>query len=204
MTTPIACSLDASAYEQRVNTISRLNAQGWRAQERDGRTLLLTYAAEMMQQVRQLVAKESHCCAFLTFKIEESDGHVRLAIHAPEVSFDEVDAFFALFLTGTPATPGRLCRSALSVSRETPVHLISRLTCPECGLTETLTMPTNACQYFHECSGCHALLRPKSGHCCVFCSFGTVPCPPMQNYLSEDAMRSCGAPALIATEDCGR
>ena len=31
-----------------------------------------------------------------------------------------------------------------------------------------------------ECPGCHALLRPKPGACCVFCSYGSVPCPPIQ------------------------
>ena len=29
-------------------------------------------------------------------------------------------------------------------------------------------------------TGCGALLRPKPGDCCVFCSFGTVPCPLVQ------------------------
>ncbi|MGH6968533.1 MAG: GDCCVxC domain-containing (seleno)protein [Stellaceae bacterium] len=24
------------------------------------------------------------------------------------------------------------------------------------------------------------MLRPKSGTCCVFCSYGSVPCPPTQ------------------------
>jgi hypothetical protein len=41
-------------------------------------------------------------------------------------------------------------------------------------------MPTDACLFFHECAGCHALLRPKAGDCCVFCSYGSVPCPPRQ------------------------
>jgi hypothetical protein len=41
-------------------------------------------------------------------------------------------------------------------------------------------MPTNACQFFYECTGCGALLRPKPGDCCVFCSFDSVPCRPMQ------------------------
>ena len=41
-------------------------------------------------------------------------------------------------------------------------------------------MPTDACIFFHECSGCHARLRPKAGDCCVFCSYGDVPCPPVQ------------------------
>jgi hypothetical protein len=41
-------------------------------------------------------------------------------------------------------------------------------------------MPTDACQFFYDCKGCGALLRPEQGHCCVFCSYGTVPCPPVQ------------------------
>jgi len=41
-------------------------------------------------------------------------------------------------------------------------------------------MPTDACQYFYECCGCKTLLRPNTGDCCVFCSYGTVACPPIQ------------------------
>jgi hypothetical protein len=48
-------------------------------------------------------------------------------------------------------------------------------------------MPTDACQLFYECTGCGTKLRPKAGHCCVFCSYGSVPCPPMQ---AENA-KSC-------------
>jgi hypothetical protein len=29
-------------------------------------------------------------------------------------------------------------------------------------------------------AGCHALVRPKAGDCCVFCSYGSATCPPMQ------------------------
>ncbi|HEX3918034.1 MAG TPA: GDCCVxC domain-containing (seleno)protein [Caulobacteraceae bacterium] len=41
-------------------------------------------------------------------------------------------------------------------------------------------MPTDACQYFYDCQGCGAVLKPKAGDCCVFCSYGEVPCPPVQ------------------------
>jgi hypothetical protein len=60
------------------------------------------------------------------------------------------------------------------------MELVSVLTCPVCAYAERLTMPTDACMYFHECAGCQALLRPKHGDCCVFCSYGSVLCPPMQ------------------------
>jgi hypothetical protein len=58
--------------------------------------------------------------------------------------------------------------------------LVSSLTCPECGAKATETMPTDACWYFYDCAGCGALLKPRPGQCCVFCSYGAVPCPPMQ------------------------
>ena len=41
-------------------------------------------------------------------------------------------------------------------------------------------MPTTACLFFHQCTGCGNLSRPKDGDCCVFCSYGSVPCPPVQ------------------------
>jgi hypothetical protein len=58
--------------------------------------------------------------------------------------------------------------------------LESTITCPLCGYVKAETMPTDACQWFYECGGCHVVLRPKPGDCCVFCSFGTMPCPPIQ------------------------
>lgn len=56
----------------------------------------------------------------------------------------------------------------------------STLTCPKCGHVKQETMPVDACQYFHECAACKALLKPLPGDCCVFCSYGSVKCPPVQ------------------------
>lgn len=58
--------------------------------------------------------------------------------------------------------------------------LNSVLTCPACGAKSDQAMPVDACIYRHECVSCGAMLRPLPGHCCVFCSFGSVPCPPVQ------------------------
>lgn len=60
------------------------------------------------------------------------------------------------------------------------VILQSVLTCPHCGFSSLEIMPTDACQFFYECRQCKSLLRPKPGDCCVFCSFGSMPCPPIQ------------------------
>ncbi|VUD46441.1 hypothetical protein TDB9533_00824 [Thalassocella blandensis] len=56
----------------------------------------------------------------------------------------------------------------------------SEITCPQCGFKKRETMPTDACQWFYECKSCHTVLNPKTGDCCVYCSYGTVPCPPIQ------------------------
>lgn len=56
----------------------------------------------------------------------------------------------------------------------------SIITCPFCGYQKEETMPVDACQFFYECTNCHQLIRPKKGDCCVFCSYGSVPCPPIQ------------------------
>jgi hypothetical protein len=67
------------------------------------------------------------------------------------------------------------------------VVLQSILTCPACGHVKQETMPTDACQWFYECEHCKAVLRPKAGDCCVFCSYGTHKCPPIQ----ADGASSC-------------
>ncbi len=61
-----------------------------------------------------------------------------------------------------------------------PPLLSSELTCPKCGACRTETMPDDACIYFYECKACGTVLRPKPGDCCVFCSYGSLPCPPVQ------------------------
>ncbi len=73
----------------------------------------------------------------------------------------------------------------------TPI-LQSRITCPDCGHAATETMPTDACQWFYACKGCGTLLKPKPGDCCVFCSYGDVPCPPIQFARAGCGDSCCG------------
>ncbi|MCW3099856.1 MAG: hypothetical protein JWL77_5474 [Chthonomonadaceae bacterium] len=66
--------------------------------------------------------------------------------------------------------------------------LLSTLTCPACGFQSKEVMPENACAWFYDCKGCGARLKPKLGDCCVFCSYGDVPCPPRQ---CDEGCASC-------------
>jgi len=70
------------------------------------------------------------------------------------------------------------------------IVLESTLTCPSCGHSSRETMPTDACQWFYECEQCETVLTPKKGHCCVYCSYGSVPCPPVQA-RGNDAGSTC-------------
>lgn len=71
-------------------------------------------------------------------------------------------------------------QSIFNLMNTNEVVLISTITCPHCGQQKEETMPTNACQYFYECESCKTILKPKQGDCCVYCSYGSVPCPPIQ------------------------
>lgn len=60
------------------------------------------------------------------------------------------------------------------------IQLQSTITCPSCGFSKVETMHTDACQYFYECTNCKLILKAKEGDCCVFCSYGSEKCPPIQ------------------------
>ena len=58
--------------------------------------------------------------------------------------------------------------------------LESTIRCPVCGFHKEETMPQDSCRILYRCEGCGSLLRPQPGDCCVFCSYGSQRCPPMQ------------------------
>jgi len=63
---------------------------------------------------------------------------------------------------------------------------VSVITCPLCGNKKEEEMPINACQFFYECENCNKVLKPKEGDCCVYCSYGTNSCPPVQEGGKSD------------------
>ena len=60
------------------------------------------------------------------------------------------------------------------------MKLNSIITCPKCGASREEIMPADRCLVTYTCTSCGEVLKPENGDCCVFCSFGTNPCPPMQ------------------------
>jgi hypothetical protein len=65
--------------------------------------------------------------------------------------------------------------------------LQSVIACPHCAVEKLEVMPIDACWCFYTCTGCGVTLRPKPGDCCVFCSYGSIPCPPIQAERSGQA-----------------
>jgi len=61
----------------------------------------------------------------------------------------------------------------------------SELTCPHCNHKEVIKMPEDMCMYIYECKNCNKVIRPIKGDCCVFCSYGSVPCPSIQIKQNE-------------------
>lgn len=63
---------------------------------------------------------------------------------------------------------------------ETKVVTRTNLTCPVCSFAEELDIPLDYCLFFHVCTNCGVRIRPLSGDCCVFCSYGNYHCIPKQ------------------------
>ena len=71
------------------------------------------------------------------------------------------------------------------------IELKSVITCPQCNHQKEEQLPTDACQYFYTCENCQTRLKPKEGDCCVFCSYGSIPCPPIQGRVKTLNKSSC-------------
>ncbi len=93
------------------------------------------------------------------------------------------DVVVALCIAALGLTAGRdvvaRARRELAQRAAAPV-LESTLTCPACRRQRRETMPTDACLYFWNCPSCGVRLKPRPRDCCVFCSYGSMPCPPVQ------------------------
>ena len=74
------------------------------------------------------------------------------------------------------------------IHRKKSIKLLSTIKCPKCGFEQEETMPTDSCLYFYQCKKCKKTLKPLSGDCCVFCSYGSIKCPSKQ---SQEVICNC-------------
>lgn len=85
-------------------------------------------------------------------------------------------------------------RIARTIEKETRYQVVKKeiilqsvINCPNCVHQKEENMPTDACKYLYACEQCQHVLKPKGGSCCVYCSFGSVACPPIQ----QSGNKSC-------------
>lgn len=93
----IACTLSAGDFKERVVGIRDLARRSLLSSRRERLRLHLTYGPEARNAVRDLVARESECCAFLSFDLRHDDREVSLTVTAPVAAAAAADELFAHF-----------------------------------------------------------------------------------------------------------
>ena len=106
---PIACTLSADAFKERMSAIGELNRDALRGHERHDLTLVLSYAPEAAARVRAMVRAEQECCAFLHFEVSETSDSVRVSITAPEEARVSAETLLEDFVTGAQTAPACAC-----------------------------------------------------------------------------------------------
>ncbi len=111
-TPPIACTLSAGDYRDRITSIADLNRDALRGHHRDDLRLELVYEPAARERVREMVRREQECCAFLSFELHEDADRVRLAIIAPDDAREAAAALFEEFTTRTSSRTPCACDAA--------------------------------------------------------------------------------------------
>ncbi|MDP2089154.1 MAG: GDCCVxC domain-containing (seleno)protein [Flavobacteriaceae bacterium] len=63
------------------------------------------------------------------------------------------------------------------------IELNSTITCLHCNYQKEKEMPLNSCLFVYQCE---TLIKPDKDDSCIFCSYGSITCPPVQeNHLGH-------------------
>ena len=94
---PIACTLTPGGMTARLALIDALATDGLlsRTPTETGLRVCLRDTPEIEARVRELVAAESECCAFLDFDLGRADGDLVLDISGPADAQPVIEMFFA-------------------------------------------------------------------------------------------------------------
>jgi hypothetical protein len=119
----IACTLGADDLKARLDRIAELGRQHLLSQRQEGLTLRLLYAGEAGPALKDIVALERECCAFLKFDLAERGKAVELTVTAPNEAGEFAGVLFEHFAaTAVAAGASRCsmacgCRGATSTAR---------------------------------------------------------------------------------------
>ncbi len=98
---PIACSLGASALEQRLAAIAGIGAESLLSRGTGDERHLLRFrsSGETRRRLEGIVAAEAECCSFLDLSLTEEDGELVLSIAAPAAGQAIADELADTFAT---------------------------------------------------------------------------------------------------------
>jgi hypothetical protein len=96
---PIACTLDTSQLDQRLDEVAALGAESLLGHEfKDGtHTLRFRRDDRTRRQLEEIVAAEARCCSFLDLSLAERDGELVLALDAPAEGRSVADELASAF-----------------------------------------------------------------------------------------------------------
>jgi hypothetical protein len=99
MTSPTACSLDASDLRRRIAAIAELGAESLIGRETDGARHLLRFRSNRAtrRRLEEIVAAEARCCSFLDLSLREQDDELVLSVAAPQGGQPVADELAAAF-----------------------------------------------------------------------------------------------------------
>jgi hypothetical protein len=109
---PIACTLGAGDYRARIAWIAELNTRALTSHRREGLVLHLQYRTEALAEVQDLVRRESACCSFLDFDLQNTGSMLDLTVTAPPEAEGAAETLFDAFIGRHGAASASPCACA--------------------------------------------------------------------------------------------
>lgn len=92
-----ACTLSGPDLADRIQEWAAVTA---RATSRDleGNRIVSTYPVDddVVTELRRLIAAEAECCSFMTFRVDETRGGIRVELEVPQGMSDVLPAMLGL------------------------------------------------------------------------------------------------------------
>ena len=96
---PIACTLSAAEQRERAALAHGLVADSLIDSAVTDRGAILRFQPEAESELKQLIAAESECCAFLDFDLRRKDGALSLTVEGPPAAHPIIVELFGLVAT---------------------------------------------------------------------------------------------------------
>jgi hypothetical protein len=96
---PIACSLSAEDYRERLAAISEVGSSSLIAVQEGHRETIMRFrhSSQAADRLRTIVAQEGECCTFLDLSLRDVDDELVLTLPAPEEARPIVDDLIRSF-----------------------------------------------------------------------------------------------------------